>query len=86
MLGLDEDQLGVQVVEVEFGSLAEQKGIIPRMVITGINGGDIRSVADWDQAIAELRPGAAVKLNALYRTAGGLRHFTIFLRAPEAEE
>jgi serine protease Do len=84
--GLDEDQLGVLVVEVEFGSLAEQKGIIPRMVITAINGEDILNVADWERAIAGLRPGAAVKLNALYRTASGLRHVTIFLRAPESEE
>jgi serine protease Do len=85
-LGLEEDQSGVLVIEVDFGSLAEQKGVIPGMVITTINGETIGGVTDWDRLIAALRPGAVVKLNALSRTAAGLRHFTIFLRSPEVDE
>jgi serine protease Do len=84
-LGLDDEQRGVVVVDVEFGSLAEQKGIIPGMLIMAINSEEIHSVSDWDEAISGLQPGSAVKLNTLYRTATGPRHFTIFLRAPEGE-
>jgi serine protease Do len=85
-LRLDSNLQGVLVVDVDFGTLAEQKGVARGMVVTAINGAEIRSVADWDDRIAELRPGAAVKLNTAYRTAaGGLRHFTIFLRAPAEE-
>jgi serine protease Do len=84
-LGLDEDHPGVAVVEVEFGSLAEQKGMFSGMVITAVNGEEIHNVSDWDEAMAALRIGSAVKLNALFRGESGLRHATIFLRATAEE-
>lgn len=79
MLELPEGQSGVIVTEVEYGSEAADKGIVPRMIVTSINDEPVRDVGDWNERMAGLTPGAPVKVDVL----AGTREVSIFLRAPE---
>jgi serine protease Do len=77
-LRLPEQVEGVLVKDVAFDSHASDKGIIPDMVVTAIEGRPLRSVADWKQAIAALEPGQAVKVDL----RAGPRPITVYLRVP----
>ncbi len=86
MLGLDDNQRGVLVTEVEFGSQARQKGIAQRMVITAINDQPIRNIGDWVDEIEELSSGSVVKMTVAFNAGDGLRQRAIFLRVPDSAE
>jgi serine protease Do len=86
ILGLDDNQQGVLVTEVEFGSQARQKGIAPRMVITAINDEPIRNIGDWIDEVEGLSSGSAVKLTVAFNVGNGLRQRTIFMRVPASGE
>ena len=68
------------ITGVEFGSAAAAKGLVQNMVILSFNDEPISSVADWDEAIARLRPGAVVKLECQIPRG---RALSVYLRVPE---
>jgi serine protease Do len=86
MLGLDDNQRGVLVTEVEFGSQAGQKGVGRGMVITAINDEPIRDLGDWEDEIEGMEAGAAVKLTVVFNVGGGVRQRTIFMRVSDSGE
>ncbi len=72
---------GVMITEVEFDSLAAEKGVLPLRIVTHVNGQSIDSVDAWDEAIGRLRPGQPVKIDCVVPGPnGGFQ--TFFLRAP----
>jgi serine protease Do len=84
-LNLDPDQHGVLITDVEFGSPAADKGILPNMILTAIDDSVLRSVSDWNDVLGRLEPRQTVKLHLLTPTAGGPRTFSVILRVPESE-
>jgi len=77
-LRLEEDQTGVVVTDVEFGSPASDKGFVPNMVITAINDRSVESVSDWRRLLEQLEPGSSVKIDVLI----GDQTTFFFLRLP----
>ena len=67
------------ISDVDFDSEAREKQLAPNMVVVAINDEPIRSLDDWTEAVAELRPGTPIKLDLLL----GSRSRSAFLRAPE---
>jgi serine protease Do len=53
---------GIVVTDVEAGSVAEEAGLRAGDVVTEVNGRDIASVKEFDQATAGLRKGAVLRL------------------------
>jgi len=80
-LRLDENQQGVVVTEVEFGSPAAEKGMQPGIIITAVNDMVVESVADWREALSGLDPGSSAKLDVLV----GRQTSYYFLRTPEQD-
>jgi serine protease Do len=78
-LGLDEDQQGVLVTDVEYDSEASNKGVRRNAVIVSVNDRPVGSVRQWVEVVEQLEPGTAVKLNLLLGNTGTY----VFLRAPE---
>ena len=76
------DPTGVIIVDVEFDSEAARKGITPDMVVVGVNDQTVGDVADWEEAIEGLAPGAPVKLDVIAPIPGDDRTMFFFLRAP----
>ena len=72
---------GVMITDVEFDSLAAEKGILPLRIVTHVNGSEIDSVEAWDDAIGALRSGQPVKIDVVVPGPNGGRQ-TFFLRAP----
>ena len=68
-LRLGEEQTGVVVTDVEFGSPASDKGFVPNMVITAINDQSVESVSDWRRLLEQLEPGSSVKIDVLIARA-----------------
>lgn len=56
---------GIQVVEVESGSPAENAGIRPGVILTQFNGVELTSVAQLDRELDRLMPGARVSVHVL---------------------
>jgi serine protease Do len=81
-LGIDPNQHGVLITDVEFGSQAADKGIVPNMVLTAIDDAVLRSVSDWNEVLAQLDPGETVKLYLLIPSAAGPRTLSVILRVP----
>jgi len=75
---LTDDQLGVVITEVDFDSVAWQKGLRPTMIITGISNARVRDVGDWVDVIGTLEPGKSIKL----RIFDGSGSRSVFLRVP----
>ena len=72
---------GVIVTDVEFDSLAAEKGIPAGSIVTHVNDHEIDSVEAWDDVIEGLRSGQAVKIDVFFPGPNqGRRSF--FLRAP----
>jgi len=84
-LNLDPDQHGVLITDVEFGTQAADKGILPNMILTAIDDSVLRSVSDWNDVLSRLEPGQTVKLFLLAPTEGGPRTVSVILRVPESE-
>jgi serine protease Do len=78
-LELDEEQQGVVVTDVAFGSPAAEKGMRPGIVITAVNDMAVESVSDWRNAVSLLDPGSSAKLDVLV----GRQTSYYFLRTPE---
>jgi serine protease Do len=78
LMGLDESIRGVLVTDVEFDSLAAEKGLVRNFIVIGLNNEKIESVADWDRSVESLRRGQAVKVDVT-SPRGNLASF--FLRA-----
>lgn len=77
-------QRGVIVTDVNFHSEAADKGILPDMLITAVNGKAIDDVADWREAIDSLESGEPVKLDVLIPQPGDeQRSFFVYIRAPQ---
>lgn len=80
-LKLSSSLRGVMITDVEFDSLAAEKGVFPLSIVTHFNDRAIESVEAWDDAIGRLRSGQAVKIDVFVPGPnGGTRIF--FLRAP----
>lgn len=75
--GLDRDQTGVVVTDVEPDSLAARVGIRPGDVIIAVDNNEIRSVADYRQATANADLRRGVRLQVMRE---GTRRF-VFLRS-----
>jgi serine protease Do len=73
---------GVLVTDVEFNSLAQEKGIQANMMIASLNGETVESVEDWERVTKRLRPGAPVKIDVL---APQGRIVSFFLRVPSED-
>ena len=72
---------GVMITEVEFDSLAAEKGVLPMRIVTHVNDAEIDSVEAWDDVIGRLRSGQPVKIDVVVPGPnGGFQ--TFFLRAP----
>ena len=71
-LGLKE-QRGVQVVQIEPNSFAEDVGLAPNDVLTEINNQPVNSVADVSRIKATLKPGQAIAFRVLRRTGANGR-------------
>jgi len=80
-LNFDENQRGVLITDVEFKSDAERKGLRPMLVVVAVNDNRIRNVADWEDAVADLKPGSPVKLDVL--APGGEQQFYFFIRVSD---
>jgi len=80
--GLDDDQRGALVTEVDFQSEADTKGLRPNMIIVAVNDTPVGGVDEWESAVGGLRGGEAVKLDVVFPGRDGRHYF--FLRAPEA--
>ena len=72
---------GVVITDVEFDSLAAEKGVVPMGIVTHLNDRAIESVEDWDDVIGQLRSGEPVKIDVVFPGPSG-RNQTFFLRAP----
>jgi len=72
---------GVMVTDVEFDSLAAEKGILPLRIVTHVNDHEIESVEAWDREIDGLRSGQPVKIDVIIPGPNG-GHQSFFLRAP----
>jgi serine protease Do len=73
------DVQGVIITQVDPASAAADKGISPRMVITGIDDKPIRNVADWNRAVGKLRVGDLVMLEIRL----GPQTILVHLKVPE---
>jgi serine protease Do len=78
-MGLESEVEGVVVTHVDATSVAADKGISPRMVITAINDKPIRSVADWNKAVRKLAVGDLV----MFELHAGGQNMLVYLRVPE---
>jgi serine protease Do len=80
-LDLARQTRGVVVTNVEFNSDAADKGIVPTMIISAVNDEPVRNVAEWDEAMEQVKPGEAVKVSGTdFR--GRPRPFSVYLRVP----
>ena len=80
-LELSSSLRGVMITDVEFDSLAAEKGVLPLSIVTHVNDRAIESVEAWDDAIGRLQSGHAVKIDVFFPgPSSGTRSF--FLRAP----
>jgi serine protease Do len=77
-LELGEDVRGVVITDVEVGSEAQSKGLGPRLVVVSVNEQPVRSLKEWREAIASLKPSSVAKI----RTTDGERFANYFLRVP----
>ena len=75
-LSYDEDTEGVVIARVRPGSEAARRGLRRGLLITGINRISVKSLSDYEEAIAEIGPGEALRcvcklrmINALLRCA-----------------
>ena len=80
-LALRSGTQGVLITDVEFDSLAAEKGILPMRIVTRVNDEAVESVDDWDAAVGSLRTGEPVKIDLLIPGPNGGTQ-TFFLRAP----
>ncbi len=80
-LRLDEGLDGVVVSDVEFGSAAQDAGILPSAVIRSINDIDVKSASEWARIVSALAPGSPVKLELLDPRSNASRY--VFMRTPE---
>ena len=80
-LGYDEDTEGVVIARVRPGSEAARRGLRRGLLITGINRLSVESLAEYEEAIAEIGPGEAFTLRV--QTPGEKR--LIAMRMPAAE-
>jgi serine protease Do len=79
-MGLDaQDLQGVVVTEVDIDSPASDEGLEPGVVVTAVNNRAIGGIADWNDAVRELKPGDPVKLKVRL----GQVTRSVFLRVPE---
>ncbi len=72
---------GVVITDVEFDSLAAEKGVLRLRIVTHVNDRAIESVEAWDKVIARLRAGQPVKIDVVIPGPNGGNQ-TFFLRAP----
>lgn len=77
-MGLDPSIRGVLVTDVEFDSLAAEKGLVRNFIVIGLNDEPIESVSDWDRALGKLRRGQPVKVDV---TSPRGNRASFFLRA-----
>ena len=66
---------GVLITEVEFNSLAAEKGLGRGLVITAVNNTPVSNVSEWDGVIGELRRGQPVKIDAVAPSGQTARFF-----------
>ena len=78
-LGLEDDEPGVLVTDVQYDSKAADVGVDRNMLIVGVNDQEIYSVDDWDRALESLTAGDPVKLEVRLGNAGAFK----YLRVPE---
>jgi len=72
---------GVMITDVEFDSLAAEKGVLPMRIVTHVNDHAIESVEAWDEEIGRLRSGQPVKIDVVIPGPNSGNQ-TFFLRAP----
>jgi len=80
-LDLRDSLQGVIITDVEFDSLAAEKGILPLRVVTHVNDSPIETVEDWEVEIAKIESGRPVKIDVMVPGANRTNR-TFFLRAP----
>ncbi len=68
--GLDEDESGVLVIEVENGSRADEAGVKVGDIIKGINRKKIRNLKDYEELIAKVDKKESVNLLVRSRNQG----------------
>jgi S1-C subfamily serine protease len=68
---------GAIIGEVSPGFLGEKAGLKEGDIITGINGGSVKSAADMERALAALKPGNIVTI--LFLRAGETRKSEIVI-------
>jgi len=81
-LGLPRPQ-GAIIAQVERGSPADQAGLQPGDVILEMNGNPIETYSEFRNAIAAMRPGAAVQLQVWRNGKTSERTVTLGERPPE---
>jgi len=81
-LGFEEDQAGVVVTDVAFGSDAADRGIQPKLMIVAVNERPTPNVSSWEAVLDELEPGSPVKLDVVSMSAAGSQPLYFFLRIP----
>jgi serine protease Do len=69
---------GVMIVSVDPESDAAEEGLSPRQVITSVDDIPLKSVADWNRIMKELKPGESVKVDVDL----GDRNEMVFLSVP----
>jgi serine protease Do len=79
---LADERQGVLVTAVDFASTAYDKGIEPDVVVTAINGTELRSAGDWARVLGDLEPGRLVKLDVWTPTPQGEQLRYVVLRTP----
>jgi S1-C subfamily serine protease len=72
---------GVVILSVDPESDAAEEGLSPRQIIVGIDDTPIASVADWNRAVKELKPGDTVKVELRL----GTRNEFVFLTVPPSK-
>jgi serine protease Do len=78
-LGLESDQQGLLITDVDYESEASDKGLIPNMVIVAVDGQAITNLSEWNEAIDKLQPGVVMMLDVL----AGDRGSYVYLRIPK---
>jgi len=78
-LEMDADAPGVMIVSVDPESDAAAEGLSQRQVITSIDDVPLKSVAEWNRIVKDLKPGESVKVDV---DLGG-RIEIVFLTVPQ---